>query len=29
MTAQAGPPGLIRAGDQVVIDGRPRPGTRC
>lgn len=24
VTAQAGPPGLIRAGDQVVIDGRPR-----
>jgi transposase InsO family protein len=24
MTAQAGPPGQIRAGDQVVIDGRPR-----
>ena len=24
VTAQAGPPGLIRAGDRVVIDGRPR-----
>ena len=24
MSAPAGPPGLIRAGDQVVIDGRPR-----
>ena len=24
MTAQAGPPGQIRAGDRVVVDGRPR-----
>ena len=24
MTAQAGPPGRIRAGDRVVVDGRPR-----
>ena len=24
MTAQPGPPGQIRAGDRVVVDGRPR-----
>jgi hypothetical protein len=24
MTARAGPPGQIRAGDQIVVDGRPR-----